>query len=205
MAQEGRYDGPEQLCHTVGKSPCHSLKPNSTCGTIKTMGHCRQSLLPTSAWQTKEERLNYVFVNIPTYKKQRNTLKLGTAHFRNHTAAFLPRYFYLVTKLVQLIYFPAFLTGLSTWGDPPKPAGKYRTRGSLTWKVWKKLQQDGKVGAIYGTASSEDPWRSRLENLLSSHGGRSPMESQGREAQESVTFLWVQPQALTHTVHINPA
>lgn len=41
------------------------------------MGHCNQSLLPTSAWQKKQERLNYVFVktlpNLQNQKKHTET------------------------------------------------------------------------------------------------------------------------------------
>lgn len=43
-------------------------------------------------------------------------------------------------------------------------------------KLRKKLQQDGKVRAIYGTSSSEACQKTRVETLLTSHGSRSPGE-----------------------------
>lgn len=87
----------------------------------------------------------------PKLTKTGEILKLGTAHLQKHTAAFLPQCVYLVTTLVQLIYFSAFLSGLSTWSDSPQPTDKQRTQGSFSRKNVQEAATGFEQRAICGT------------------------------------------------------
>lgn len=110
MAPQGRQDTPEHLCDTTGKSSCHYLKPNSECRTIKTAGHCHQSLLPVSVWQKKTQLC--LLPHLQKQEKHSKSRNCSSAepHCRISSSVFC---------LVHLTYFSSFLLSF-----PPQPDSK---------------------------------------------------------------------------------